>query len=348
MQDISISSQELGEFLSKVLAKAKLRKKIYAPLVAGIVETSLRGVDSHGVRLVPMYLQDFESNKVNASPKFAFKKTGASSGVLDADHGPGMAAGTFAMEKAVALAKKTGIGAVCAKNSTHFAAASIYGLIAARSGMVGLVLSQTDPLVIPYGGRRAFLGTNPICFTAPCKDDEPFCFDMATSIVARNTVRSYGERGKMLEPGWAVDADGKPCTDPAKAVAFLPFGGHKGYGLALVVEILCACLCGMPFGPNVRNRRQDNTAAPWGYGQFFLAIDPEKFAGSASFKENLQALLEALRNEPAADGVEKVRVAGDIQNDTFRKRAKEGIPLSEADVVNLRATAKKYKVRCPV
>jgi len=348
MQDISISSQELSGFLSKVLAKAGVPKKTRAPLVAGIVETSLRGVDSHGVRLVPMYLQDFESNKVNATPKFTFTKTGASSGVLDADHGPGITAGTFAMEKAVALARKTGMGAVCVKNSTHFAAASIYGLIAARKGMVGLVLSQTDPLVIPYGGRRAFLGTNPICFTAPCKDGEPFCFDMATSIVARNTVRSYGERGKMLEPGWAVDAEGKPTTDPAKAVAFLPFGGHKGYGLALVVEILCACLCGMPFGPNVKNRKQEDANTPWGYGQFFLAIDPERFAGSVSFQENLTSLLEDLRNEPAADGVEKVRVAGDIQNDTFRKRAKEGIPLSQADVENLHAMAKKYKVRSPV
>jgi len=348
MQDISISSQELGGFLSRVLAKAKISKKIRVPLVAGIVETSLRGVDSHGVRLVPMYLADFESGKVNSSPKFSFTKTGASSGILDADHGPGIAAGTFAMQKAVELAKKTGIGAVCARNSTHFAAASVYGLLAARNGMVGLVLTQTDPLVIPYGGRRAFLGTNPICFTAPCANGEPFCFDMATSIVARNTVRSYGERGKMLEPGWAVDAEGKPCIDPAKAVAFLPFGGHKGYGLALVVEILCACLAGMPFGPNVKNRRQTSTDAPWGYGQFFLAIDPERFAGSASFKENLAALLDALRSEPAADGIEKVRVAGDVQVEFFRKRSKEGIPLSQADVDNLRAMAKKYKVRCPV
>jgi len=348
MQDVFVSSQELAGFLSKVLAKANVPKKIYTPIVAGIVETSLRGVDSHGVRLMPMYLADFESGKVNANPKFSFAKTGASSGVLDADHGPGITAGTLAMEKAVALAKKTGIGAVCVKNSTHFAAASIYGLVAARNGMIGLVLSQTDPLVIPYGGRRAFLGTNPICFTAPCANGEPFCFDMATSIVARNTVRSYGERGKMLEPGWAVDTKGNPTVDPAKAVAFLPFGGHKGYGLALVVEILCACLCGMPFGPNVKNKKQEDPDTRWGYGQFFLAINPEKFAGSASFQKNLTALLKALRNEPAADGVEKVRVAGDIQNETFRKRAKEGIPLSQADFENVRAIAKKYKIRCPV
>lgn len=348
MQDVLVSAQELESFLSKVLAKAKVPKKIREPLVAGIVETSLRGVDSHGVRLVPMYLEDIASGKVNASPKFSFKKTGASSGVLDADHGPGIAAGTFAMDKAVGLARKAGIGAVGVKNSTHFAAASTYGLLAARNGMLGLVLSQTDPLVIPYGGRRAFLGTNPVCFTAPCKDGEPFCFDMATSIVARNTVRSYGERGKMLEPGWAVDAQGKPCVDPAKAVAFLPFGGHKGYGLGLVVEILCACLCGMPFGPNVKNRKQEDANTPWGYGQFFLAINPERFAGSASFKENLQALLDALRSEPAADGFEKVRVAGDVQIEAFRKRSKEGIPLSEPDVENLRAMAKKYRVRCPV
>jgi len=348
MQDVYVSAQELAGFLSKVLAKAGIPKKIRARLVAGIVETSLRGVDSHGVRLMPMYLADFESNKVNAAPEFSFKKTGPSSGVLDADHGPGIAAGTLAMEKAVALAKKTGIGAVCVRNSTHFAAASIYGLIAARNGMLGLVLTQTDPLVIPYGGRRAFLGTNPICFTAPCSNGEPFCFAMATTIVARNTVRSYGERGKTLEPGWAVDAAGNPTIDPAKAVAFLPFGGHKGYGLALVVEILCACLCGMPFGPNVRNRRQEDAAAVWGYGQFFLAIDPEKFAGSASFQANPTALLESLRNEPAADGVEKVRVAGDVQIEAFHKRAVDGIPLSQADAENLRSMGKKYGVRSPV
>ena len=345
MEDILVSSQELGRFFSRVFSKAKLPKKIYDPLVAGIIETSLRGVDSHGARLIPMYISHVEDGRINPNPKFAFTKTGASSGVLDADHGPGIAAGTFAMKKAIGLARKTGIGAVCVRDSNHFAAASIYGLFAARNGMLGLVLTQTDPLVIPYGGRRAFLGTNPICFTAPCGDGEPFCFDMATSIVARNTVRDYEERGKTLEPGWAVDAEGKPCTDPAKAVAFLPFGGHKGYGLALVVEILCASLCGMPFGPNVKDRKR---AGRWGYGQFFLAIDPERFSGSANFRESLKALLESLRSEPAGDGFDRVRVAGDTQNEVFRKRTKEGVPVSQFDVESFRAIGKKYGVRCPV
>lgn len=321
--------------------------EISSSVTSGLIETSLRGVDSHGVRLFPTYIKDMEFGRTNANPNFKFKQTASSTGILDADHTFGIAAGTKAMKHAIELARDSGIGAVACINSNHFAAAAIYGLAAARENMIGIVVTQAESMVVPHGGKKPFLGTNPICFCAPMEGESPFCLDMATSIVPRNKVLSYKEKGKMLEAGWAADANGKPTLDPNNFASLFPIGTYKGFGLGLMVEILCSTLTGMEFGPNVPPFITETDKRKRNLGHFFIAIDISKFQDVNTFKKRLKAMATSLRNSEPVDPSSPVLVAGDPEKKIYAERIKSGIPLTKTDMEKFRALAEKYKVKMP-
>ena len=317
MKDILVSQEELRVFCNELFSNIGVRKKIYSLVVDGLVDTSLRGVDSHGVRLMPHYIRAANLGRINKNPKFSFDKTSQTTGILDADHGYGIAAGITAMNKAISLARKNGIGAVAVKNSSHFGAAAIYSLLAAKNDMIGLSFTHTDSLVLPFGGKRPFLGTNPICFAAPCEGEEPICLDMATSQIPWNRLLLYRSKGKKLESGWASDYQGISTTDPGKAVALFPLGGYKGYGLGLMIEILCSLLTGMSFGRHIKpmypldkNKRS--------LGHFFMAIDISRFQDINVFKNRMKRLVGELRREPPASGFDKVKVAGDPEKEYLK------------------------------
>lgn len=321
-------------------------KDISHMVVDGLVDTSLRGVDSHGVRLIPHYLRATVLGRINKSPKFTFKKTAASTGIVDADHGWGIAAGTFAMEKAITLAKRSGIGAVAVKNSSHFGAAALYGIRAARAGMIGMAFTHVESLVFPFRGKKPYLGTNPICFCAPVAGEDPFCLDMATSQIPWNKVMMYRGTKQQLEPGWAGDRQGKPTTDPDTAIGLLPIGLYKGYGLALMVEILCSMLSGMAFGSHIKfmfpldgEKRK--------LGHFFMAIDISSFTPLATFKRRMKQLLDELRAVPSITKDFPVLVAGDPEKTQYNFRSKKGIPLAQTEIESFRMIANELGVAVP-
>ena len=287
---------------------------------------------------MPHYVRAVASGRVDPAAKPVFKRTGRSAGVLDARHGFGIPAGIAAMDKAVAMAKTTGVGAVAVKNSSHFGAAAIFALHAARQNMIGFAFTHSDALVFPHGGARVFLGTNPVCFAAPCVGRHPFVLDMATSRISWNKLREHRTRNAKLGPNLAADRRGVMCTDPHAAVGLLPAADYKGYGLGLVVEILCSTLTGMPAGPKLsrmfpvdgRRRR---------LGHFFMAIDISRFTDVRKFRSRLSGLLKALRAVPAAPGAQKVQVAGDPEWDCYADRTRRGIPLSIEEIEDLREVA---------
>lgn len=322
-----VKAADLRRFLGKLCGKAGISRPDATCLVEGLIETSLRGVDSHGVRLMPHYMRAVAFGRVDSAAKPVFKRTGRSAGVLDARHGFGIPAGIAAMDKAVMVARATGLGAVAVKNSSHFGAAAIFALHAARKNMIGFACTHSDALVFPYGGARVFLGTNPVCFAAPCVGRHPFVLDMATSRISWNKLREHRTRNAKLGPALAADRRGVTCTDPHVAVGLLPAADYKGYGLGLVVEILCSTLTGMPAGPQIsrmfpvdgRRRR---------LGHFFMAIDINRFTDIRSFRSRLSALLKALRTVPPAPGAKKVQVAGDPEWSCYADRSRHGIPIS--------------------
>lgn len=305
-----------------------MRADVARHVVASLIQTSLRGVDSHGIELLPHYVRALDSGRINADPRYRFEQTGASTGRLDADHAFGHASGAAGMQHAIELARAAGIGAVTVYNSTHFGAAAYFALLAANEGLIGLSFTHADSLLLTHGGRRAFFGTNPICFAAPCASEEPFCLDMATSQVSWNKIVRRRESGAPLGEGWAFDEDAEPTTDAEAARTLAPAGSYKGFGLSMMVEILCGVLTGMPAGREITRMYADPIEQKRLLGHFFMAVDVARFIDPDAFRSRLQAMMEEVRREPRKDEAVPVLVPGDPEKMTFVQRSAEGIPLS--------------------
>jgi len=328
----------LKHFFEDSFKKLDVPIEIYYPVIDGLIQTSLRGVDSHGVRLFPHYIKEVISARINKNPNFTFTKKAASAMILDADNTFGISASVLAMKKAIEIAKDTGVGAVSVINSSHFGAAGIYSLMAAKNDMIGMCCTHTESLVVPYGGKKPFLGTNAITFAFPCEEEEPFCLDMATSTVSLNKIRKYKEEEKEFEDGWVVNKEGESCIDPKEEVYLSHFGGYKGYGLSMIIEILCSILTGMNFGPQIVPMFSDFEKKRH-LGHFFLVIDISKFQDINIFKKRLKNLIDSIRKEPVKDGFNKIMVANDPEKEKFKFRSKEGIPISEIDLKNFKEIA---------
>lgn len=310
----------------------------------GLVETSLRGVDSHGIRLMPHYMNALAAGRINTRPQYHFSQTAAATGTLDADHAFGHAAGMRAAGYAVELARMAGMGAVSVQNSTHFGAAAYFSLEISRHDMIGLSFTHSDALIVPTGAREKFLGNNPVCFTAPCAGEDPVCLDMATSLITFNKVLQLKEEGKQTPAGVGVDQAGAETTNPGDIVSLLPVGGYKGYGLSLMVEILCALLSGMPFGAHIPKMYNSPIEAKRHLGQFFMAIRIDAFADLDTFKERMSALAEELRQSVPTDAQIPVMVAGDPEKKSHMERQRDGIPLRDVDVTFFKEAAVTYNI----
>jgi LDH2 family malate/lactate/ureidoglycolate dehydrogenase len=317
----------LEAFAVAALCACGVRKDVAEPVARGLTQASLRGVDSHGLRLLPHYLRATRAGRINGDPDLRFERRAAAAGLLDADHTFGHAAGRAAMGRALELAAEAGLGAVAVRHSSHFGAAAFYALEAAEAGFLGLCTTHADALLLPPGGTRPFLGTNPIAFCAPVEGEGPLCLDTATSRVTWNRLLERRERGLPLEPGWAVDAEGGATRDAELAAALLPIGDYKGFGLAMMVEVLCSLLTGMPWGRDLTRMYADPIERRRHLGHFFLAIDVARFEDPARFRRRMRALLEELRAEPARGGGRAPRAPGDPEKACERERRARGIPV---------------------
>ena len=338
------SADKISGFLETALKAVKVRDDVIKHVAGGLLNASIRGVDSHGIRLLPHYLKGVKGGRINPRPVYKFNRTSASSGLLDADHTFGHAACIEAAKRAVDLAREAGTGNVAVFNSTHFGAAAYYALEIAKHDMIGMAFTNTDALVKTYAGIRPFLGNNPICVAVPCEGEPPFCLDMATSVVTFNKIRQLREQGKEAPAGVGADKDGVETTDPDRITTLLPVGGYKGYGLSLVVEIFCSLLTGMQYGPHIPKMFEAPMSAKRMLGQFVSAIRIDCFQEIDVFKMRMAAMVKELRTEPAMDNNVPVQVAGDPEKKTATIRSKKGIPLKEAEYLALKELAREYGV----
>lgn len=336
-----------GEILARLM-KETLEQLGVVPdsarhVVSSLVQTSLCGVDSHGINLFPHYCRAAKVGRVNLAPRMAFEKTADATEILDADHAFGHHAGAVAMGKAVELAKKAGMGAVSVRNSTHFGAAAYFGLMAAEQDCLGFAFTNADALVKAFGARDAFFGTNPICFTAPMEKEGPFCLDMATSLVSWNKINNYRRENREIPPHWAFDAEGKGVTDPHAARTLNPAGEYKGFGLGMMVDILCSVLAGSLISKDIMPMYApplDSTKRRLSH--FFMAIDIARFSDPARFRRNLQGMVERIRvMEPLVAG-EAVMVAGDPEKKSFARRSIEGIPVDDVKYEEFLAVSAEF------
>lgn len=342
----TVGAGALEHWARALLEAAGLELPAAATVAHSLVWTSLRGTDSHGVARVPIYVERLRAGLTNPVPRPSVVRRDGAVAVVDGDHGPGQVAAVFATDVSIELAREHGAGVVAVRRSSHFGAAAYYAMRAAEQGLVAMAMTNTEPLVIPYGGAEPGLGTNPICLAAPAGEGRVFNFDMATSQVAMNRIWNARDEGRPIPEGWGVDADGRTTTDAAAVVAGMPLGGYKGYGLALMVEVLSGVLA----GAGVRNGvgelygdakgRQDT-------GHFHLAIDPERTVGRDRFAAALDGLLGELRAIAPAPGFDEVLVAGDPEDRARAARERAGVPIEPGLWRTLRALSGELGVAVP-
>ncbi|MCA9408044.1 MAG: Ldh family oxidoreductase, partial [Candidatus Omnitrophica bacterium] len=235
---ILVHYTEIENFILQVLLKNGVDESVAKHVAQGLVQASLRGVDSHGIRLFPHYVRAMKAGRINSKPNFQFDQTSPSTGILDADDTFGHAAGMEAVSKAIELAKSAGSANISVKKSTHFGAAAFYALEIAKHDMIGMSFTHADSLMLSSNGNRPYFGTNPICIAVPCEGEEPFCLDMATTTISFNAVLQHREDKKDVPVGTCADSEGNPTIDSAKASFLQPIGQYKGFGLGMMVEIL--------------------------------------------------------------------------------------------------------------
>ena len=290
--------------------------------------TSLRGTDSHGVARLPVYVERLRAGVLNGRPRPSVVRRDGAVAVVDGDLGPGQVASVVATDLSIELAREHGTGVAVVRRSAHNGAQAFYAMRAAERGMLAMSMTNTEPLVIPHGGAEPALGTNPICLAAP-SGGGVFNLDMATSQVAMNRIWNARDEGRPIPEGWGVDAEGRTTTDAAAVTAGMPLGGYKGYGLALMVEVLCGVLAGAGVRRGVGDLYGDHREAQ-NTGHFHLAIDPERTVGRERFAAVLAGLLDELRAIPPAPGFDEVLVPGDPEDRARARRERDGVPIEPA------------------
>jgi LDH2 family malate/lactate/ureidoglycolate dehydrogenase len=339
MSTTRVGAEQLRAFAEEALRRTGVRGDVARFVADGLLQASVRGVDSHGIRLLPHYVAGVRGGRINPQPAYGFRRTAAATGLLDADHTFGHAAGMEAARHAQTLAGEAGAGFVAVRNSSHFGAAAYFALEIARHDMIGLSFSNTDALIRTHAGVRPFLGNNPLCVAAPCEGEEPFCLDMATSAVTFNKIRQWREADARVPAGVAADRDGRDTDDPHAVASLLPIGAHKGYGLSLAIEILCSVLTGMPYGPHIPKMFEAPMRERRRLAHVVAAIRVDAFEEPARFKRRLAELLQELRREPRADPRAPIQVAGDPEKRCAEERLRQGIPLGPVELEQLNALA---------
>lgn len=294
----------------------------------GLVWASLRGIDSHGIRLIDHYLAELRSGRINGSPALEQVRTGSSTARIDGDHGFGMHVGRVAMRLATKLARKTGVGAVSVAESSHCGALGYFTTDAAKNGYLAVAMTHATRRLATPGSSKSFFGNNPIAISAPMRDEDPFCYDASTSQITFNEIRRQREIGGLLPSGVATDTNGRMTTNAAAAEMLLPIGGHKGFGLSMAVDVFCALLSGMPSGNHVSEMFDGPSGKHRRLGHFFLAIDIRRFQPVDSFAAELSATAKRVRSLPAISELGPM-IPGDPEKATAAKRSREGIPVPE-------------------
>ncbi len=339
-----VSHDVLEKFVREVLVNAGVTDQVATETAEGLVLASVRGVDSHGIRLLPHYIDELEAGRINPDPDFYFEQTAAAVGQFSADHTYGISAGIRAMHHAIDMAADAGVGHVSVSQSTHNGMMAYFGLEAAKKDMIGIATTHTSANTRPPNGVRPFFGSNPICVTAPMKDEGPFCYDAATSAITFNEVRKHQDAGDQLPRNVAADEQGRPTRDPTEAVQLLPLGGYKGFGLSMVVELFNGLLSGMDVGREVSEMYGEDISNRRNLGHYYAAFDIDAFVDSNEFKQRLQELAERIRNEPRRDEDIPNYVPGDPEKEAKNIREEQGIPVPKHDLDKFDELAETYDV----
>jgi LDH2 family malate/lactate/ureidoglycolate dehydrogenase len=339
--------EELCAFASRVLERLDVPADAAGEVAGCLTKAELRGVDSHGMVRLPVYARRVRAGAVKARAEVRSIPAGTAAALIDGDNGLGPFVAARAMHLALDLAREHGMGFVGVRNSNHFGPAAYYVEKAIDRRCIGLAISNAPSNMAPFGGRRRFLGTNPVAIGVPSGAEDPLIFDASTSVVARGKIILAAHRGIPIPEGWAIDPDGYPTTDPERALAgaVLPFGGPKGSAISLIIDILCGVMTGAAFALHV-NTLEDLSSVQ-NIGHVFAAVRTDLFLQAGEFERRMDAILRMLRAAPPAPGQERVLVPGEIELAHESRNRKEGIALAAPVVAQLASIGDEFEVVFP-
>ena len=350
---------KLAAFSDSVFAKLGVSFEDGNSMTKVLLEADMRSIPSHGIARLRRLVNALRDNVIAAHPQEKILKETENTIVVDADGGMGSAVSTRVMNRVIEKAKKCNAAFGCVRNSGHFGIAGYYARMPLEHDMVGIAMTNTAALGVPTFGRQVMYGTNPFAFAAPAGKEPPFLLDMATTVVTRGKLEVCEREKRPLTQGWAVDRNGNYASDPTQTLddmqtrvggGILPLGGlgeehsgHKGYGLAVMVDILCALLCNAPFGQEVRDMPRSMARV----SHFFGAMRIDAFGDAAMFRSEMDRMLGELRNSAPAEGQDRVYYAGLKSAESKELALKIGVPLSLNTVEELRELAAELGLEFP-
>ena len=345
----TVAADDARAFVGRAARFAGMPEGDVVRFVEGLVEADLRGHWSHGVVRIPPYVRALAAGVVNPAPRFEVVREFGATALLDGDNGHGVVIGQVATDRAVELARKHGVGIVAVRNSNHTGMLATHVLRAARRDMIGYFTSNGPAIMAPHGGREPRMGNAPFAYAIPRRAGDPIVLDMASSQVARGRVRMHADRGEPIPDGWAIDERGVPTRDAAAAMrgSVVPMAGYKGYGIALVTEILASVLPGANLSvemPRAFLEAGSSMLDSWGSGHLAMAINLEAFADPEEFKTEVDRLVTYMRETPLAEGADSILMPGEPEWFTRRRRIHDGIPLNAAVVGQLDGFAQEIGI----
>jgi L-2-hydroxycarboxylate dehydrogenase (NAD+) len=358
--ELRVQAGSLKGFCAQAFQKLGVSEEDARITADVLVTADLRGIDSHGVARLRRYVNGLRDGMMIAQPRVQVVTETPTTTLIDAGAGLGQPVSYRAMERAIQKAKEYGAGFVTVRNSNHYGIAGYYAMMALAHGCIGMSMTNAAVLVVPTFGRDAMLGTNPIAVAAPAGNERPFVLDMATSTVPRGKLEVYNRLEKPLPMGWATDETGTPTDDAGRVLenfrqlaggGLLPLGGagellggHKGYGLALWVDVFCAILSGAAYADAVYPQTPDGKPLPSKIGHFFGAWRVDGFRPVDEFRAAMDDLQCRLRDTPKAAGESRIYIHGEKEYEEAEIRSRDGIPLNPKVAADLKGVAEEMGI----
>lgn len=343
--------EDLRFFCQQAYMKAGVPEKEAAIVADLLARADLRGIETHGVTRLPIYIQRLQKGYVRAECKMTYIKDNGPVAFAEAHGSMGHVVAYHAMRKAIEKAEEYGIGWVSVKDSGHFGVAGIFPVMAAEMGMVGYICTNSAPMMAPFGGRERIIGNNPLSYAFPAGTYPPVVVDFSCSVVSSGKLILARKKGEKVPLGWAVDKYGLATQDPYEGYegggSLTPVGAHKGYGLTMAHEILTAVLTGGKWTRNIKSLYEEDESGIQGTCHSFMVLDPNCFIGREEFKRNIDRYIKGIKESGKAKNVEEILIPGEPEFRTESRRLKEGIPFSPNTAEELAALGKSFDISLP-
>jgi len=345
MGDMYLEVEAARRFCEQVFTAAGIAERDARTVTENLIAADLRGLASHGISRVRVYVDRLQSGQVNKKPEIRILKDLPGLIHLDGDNGLGAVVGLEAMEMCIARAELNGSCVCSVRRANHFGIASFYTMRAVAKGMVGIAASNNPPNMAPWGGITPMIGTNPFSIAVPAKRHKPLVLDMSSSIVARGRINVAEIEKRPIPEGWAIDREGNPTTNATAALqgSVLPFGQHKGYGIALMVDMLAGILSGAAFSNKV-GQLWGNKETVQDIGLYFSVVNPAVTLGVDAFAERVDILIDDLKSSTPTPGTKEVLVPGEIEFANEEKNRTRGLLVGPGVLKDLESLRSDYGI----